>query len=73
VAGDADGYLAVARGRQLADLRWHWGDAYEITWAGRFHAWRRDDGAVLSARSSEELRELIRCDYGHRPVARRFG
>lgn len=29
-----DDYSAVERGMQLADLRWHWGDAYEINWSG---------------------------------------
>ena len=29
VAYDADDYAVVERGMQLADLRWHWGDAYE--------------------------------------------
>ena len=35
---------------QLADLRWHWGDAYEINWSGAFRAVRRDNGLVLDGR-----------------------
>ena len=42
---------------QLADLRWHWGDAYEINWAGTFRGVRRDNGLPLEAASAEELRD----------------
>ena len=56
---------------QLADLRWHWGDAYEITCAGDFRAVRRDNGLVLQAETANELRTLIRSDYIRRPVPRR--
>ena len=71
MAEDADDYAAVERGMQLADLRWHWGDAYEITWAGEFRAVRRDNGLALRAESVDELRTLIRSDYTRRPVPRR--
>jgi len=71
VADGADDYADVERGMQLADLRWHWGDAYEITWAGEFLGVRRDNGLALQAESAEELRALIRSDYTRRPVARR--
>ncbi len=57
---------------QLADLRWHWGDAYEISWVGAFRAVRRDNDLVLTVASAEELRRLIRSDYTRRPVPRRF-
>ena len=56
---------------QLADLRWHWGDAYEITWTGEFRAVRRDNGLALETAWADELRTLIRSDYTRRPVQRR--
>jgi hypothetical protein len=56
---------------QLADLRWHWGDAYDINWSGAFRGVRRDNGLVLGAASADELRALIRSDYSCRPVSRR--
>jgi hypothetical protein len=68
VAGDTDDYMARTRGAQLADLRWHWGEAYDITWAGRFRATRLDDGTVLEAGTAEQLREMVRADYSQRPV-----
>jgi hypothetical protein len=43
-------------GRELADLRRHWGEAYEITFSqGQFHAARRDDGAAVHASAAQEL------------------
>lgn len=71
MADDADDYSAVERGVQLADLRWHWGDAYQINWAGEFRAVRRDNGLALQAAWADELRTLIRRDYTRRPVPRR--
>ena len=71
MADDADDYAAVERGMQLADLRWHWGDAYEINWASVFRAVRRDNGLVLTNVSAKELRTLIRSDYTRRPIPRR--
>ena len=71
MADVADDYSPVERGMGLADLRWHWGDAYEITWAGEFRAVRRDNCLVLQAASADELRTLIRSDYTRRPVPRR--
>ncbi len=60
------------RSRALADLRWHWGDAYQISFVhGMFRAERRDDGAAVSAASASALRDLIRDDYAARPVPRR--
>jgi sulfite reductase beta subunit-like hemoprotein len=49
---------------QLADLRWHWDTAYEISlngerWTARFVA----GTVVLTAPSAEDLRRLIREDY----------
>ena len=54
----------------LADLQWHWGEAYLITgMGGHWLAQRRDDGQTLTASGPEELRELIIEDYTARPVA----
>ena len=59
------------RDRALADLRHHWGTAYEITEAlGVWRAVRLDNQATLLARDSEELRTLIIRDYTSRPVRR---
>ena len=66
----ADESLARLRGRDIADLRWHWDEAYDITWDGRFLARRLDDGGYLEADTAEELGERIRRDYTERPVLR---
>jgi hypothetical protein len=64
-------YQARERGRELADLRWHWDEAYEITWDdGKFRAARLDDGTELEADTAGELRELILCNYSERRVPR---
>jgi hypothetical protein len=62
-------YLSRERGRQVADLRWHWDESYEITWNGKFRA-KRLDGAVLEADTAAELQELMICDYSERRVRR---
>ena len=51
----------------LADLQMHWDEAYAIgfdgdVWSARFHG-STDE---LCARTSSDLRELIRADYVHR-------
>jgi hypothetical protein len=66
----ADEVLAAFRDRDVADLRWHWDEAYDISWDGRFRASRRDDGAPLDAGTAGELDQRIRRDYIERPVAR---
>lgn len=67
-------YEARVRGHQLTDLRWHWGEAYDITWSsGLFRATRRDDGSAVSAASFVEMHQLIRDDYSARPVPRDAG
>jgi hypothetical protein len=66
----ADEFLARRRGRDIADLRWHWDEAYDITWDGRFLARRLDDGGYLEADTAEELGKRIRLDYTERPVPR---
>jgi hypothetical protein len=64
-------HLARLRERQLADLRWHWGDAYEFGWAdGSFRAARRDTGEVITCRTGEGLFALVMTDYERRPVPR---
>ena len=56
---------------ELDDLRWHWGDAYEVTEAlGVWRAVRRDNQVALVASSAAELRSLIVADYTARPVIR---
>jgi hypothetical protein len=66
----ADEFLARRRGRDLADLRWQWDEAYDITWDGRFLARRLDDGAYLEADTAEELGKRIHLDYTERPGPR---
>ena len=62
---------ACRRAAELADLRWHWGEAYVITTPhGLFRAERRDDGAAISCVTAAGLRVLIRDDYAARPVPR---
>ncbi len=58
----------------LADLQMHWDEAYVIdfdgdVWSARF----RDCADVLCARTSSDLRELIRADYVHRQRPRSPG
>jgi hypothetical protein len=65
-----DEVVARLRGRDIADLRWHWDEAYDITWDGRFRARRLDDGAPLDADTAEELDRCIRRAYVERPVSR---
>jgi hypothetical protein len=55
----------------LACLRWHWGEAYEITRVlGVFRAVRRDDGAAVCAPTAKTLLREIGADYEARPVPR---
>ena len=63
-------YLSRERGRELAGLRWHWDEAYEITWDGKFRAKRLDDGGELEADTAAELNELIIRNYSERRVPR---
>jgi hypothetical protein len=46
------------------------GEAYKITWDGKFRAARLDDGSELEADTAAELRELIIRDYSERRVPR---
>jgi hypothetical protein len=57
--------------REIADLRYHWGSAYEITvWSGIYRAERRDDGSAVTAITAGCLKAEIRADYLGRPVPR---
>ena len=59
----------------LADLRHHWGGAYEITTAGpqSWTARRRDGRGIIRADSADALAVAIRLDYGVTPVPRETG
>ena len=54
----------------LAELRRHYGDAYDVTYPrdGLWLAVRRDDHGTLKARTPFDLLDLIRADYAARPV-----
>ena len=56
----------------LALLRWHWGDAYDISVDGdQWRAVRKDgEGGMITASRPDELRVLIVADYNARPVVR---
>jgi hypothetical protein len=57
------------RDRALADLRWHWDTAYEISEVlGVWRAVRLDNGRTVIAGDPEELRALIIRDYTRDPV-----
>ena len=58
--------------RPLDELRWHWGDAYLISFfePDVWVAQRRDDRSVLRSDSPADLREKIQADYTTRPVSR---
>jgi hypothetical protein len=63
-------------GRQLDELRWHWGEAYLIHYfetADKWVAQRRDSYATMSADGPAELLDLIREDYRRHPVSRATG
>ena len=63
--------MSAARDEILADLRHHWGEAYEITEAcGVWRAVRLDNQRALVASDAGELRDLILADYADRPVRR---
>jgi len=56
----------------LDELRWHWGDAYLISFfePDIWVAQRRDDRSVLRSDSPADLREKIVTDYTAHPVSR---
>lgn len=56
---------------ELENLRWHWGEAFDITRTlGMFRAVRRDDGAAVCAPTADRLLAEISADYQARPVPR---
>jgi len=56
----------------LDELRWHWGDAYLISFfePDNWMAQRRDNRETLSADNPVDLREKIVTDYTAHPVSR---
>ena len=65
-------FEAAALYRDLCDLRWHWGDAYRITWAhGQYTAARRDGrGTPLCSGDIQWMYNMIAADYHACPVPR---
>lgn len=62
------------RDDELADLRWHWGGAYDIIFPGRtFSALRRDGLACVTALTAGGLRRKIRADYPRHIVKPHIG
>lgn len=62
--------LSAADAAAIADLRWHWGEVYDISCRGGNWTARCVTGtAVLSAGSEPELRRLIRQDHTDRRAA----
>ncbi len=61
-----------AAGRQLEELRFHWGSAYDIDLAGSVCTARRRDGkgGTLADPLPEELRLRIAADYRPGPPGR---
>jgi hypothetical protein len=61
---------ARQRGHQLANLRFQWGECYQIGWQdGAFQAVRRDDGSPVRGITYREICDLISQDYLTRPVS----
>jgi hypothetical protein len=58
--------------RELKQLRWHWGDAYDIDVVdGEWQAKRKDgEGGTLTASGPDELRDAMFTDYNRKAVAR---
>ena len=55
----------------LADLQFHWDEAYKVTFDGRIWraAFRGPGAAELESDASNDLRDLIRADYAARQRA----
>lgn len=57
----------------VAELHYHWGEAYAIEWtAGHYRAYRRDTGLPLVAETVDEMFKLISANYAEHPVSRDF-
>jgi hypothetical protein len=70
--GSETGMLSEDDEARLADLRWHWAEAYTIdctdgVWSARPVV---EPTAGLSAGSEQELRRAIRSDYSDRRARR---
>jgi hypothetical protein len=67
--------VATADSRELAELRHHWGEAYDLgVQGGTWRAKRRDDkGGWFTAEDPQALIEAIRADYQADPVSRDLG
>ena len=65
----------MTESRELAELRYHWGEAYQLAvWGGGWRAKRRDgEGGWILAEDPEALYEAIRADYQRDPVSRDVG
>lgn len=56
---------------ELAELRYHWGGAYQFwTAQGTWFAQRADNLRIIRADSPGTLRQKIILDYGRKPVPR---
>jgi hypothetical protein len=62
----------VTNDPDLASLRWHYSGAYVVNHpaADVWIAQRTDDNTTLRASTPDGLLDLIRVDYGERPVPR---
>ncbi len=72
-----DEYLARVRAHEVASLRWHWDEAYDIGWhrdpdeaEGEFVAARKDGRTTIFAPTAHGLRQAMRLDYSARPTRR---
>ncbi len=65
----------MTESRETAELRYHWGEAYQLAvWGGGWRAKRRDGkGGWILAEDPEALYEAIRADYQRDPVSRDVG
>jgi hypothetical protein len=65
-------YPGTTASTALALLRWHWGDAYDISVDGdEWQAVRKDgEGSMISAPVPDELRMAMLADYSLKPVSR---
>jgi hypothetical protein len=65
---------APPQGDPLAELRWHWGSAYNIDcYQGTWTATYKGDTYVMSAISADDLRWRIWDDYPRRKIPRAIG
>ena len=67
-----DDALMPGERHDLRDLRWNWGDAYDVGFdpPSSWTAQRRDNAEVVEAATADRLRAAIRKDYWRHPVGR---